>query len=993
MTVPDPQRVADLFARACDLPPEDQEAFLSSECGEDETLRRELDALLRSDRGDGPLPRKQARDVESASDPRLGQAVELWLRHLSEPGGESDEEFLQRNDVLRHYLEPLIANHAVSLSAILGRAGADGGAQGTPTPSLDEYLEKLNRHASREFPFAVVGAVDEGGMGQILRVWDEDLRRHIAMKVIKEKEEQGKALPTRPAVLARFLDEALVTGQLDHPGVVPVHRLGIDADGRIFFTMRLVRGTSLERTLPLVHAGEAGWTLTRAIEVMIKVCDTLAYAHSKKVVHRDLKPSNIMLGRFGEVYVVDWGIAKIIGREDTHGLEMSQALTTILNHVDEQGGKVVDGASPHMSYDGMVVGTPAYMAPEQARGQIRDVGTRTDVYAVGAILYEILTGAAPYTESGGSASSRTVLEAVKLGPPRPVDSFERKTAPELCAIVEKAMAREIGERYTTIQDVARDLRAFTENRVVQAHRTGAWVELRKWMWRHRGTAWTAGVLTGVLVVATALFVTWLGASEARAQEEKGRAERLADLEKTAADKLRVAAALTELSNLRNEAEQELWPLREGSREALRNWLERARQLVGQLDKFTSQWSAPVRTVEPEAERSQKNLELLVQELTVFGNEDFEARFQPTIGSVLWRLEEMDRIDDGSWKSEEARAAWARAIDEIPRSNVYGAYPIKRIWGLRPLGPDPDSGLWEFAHLPSGPAAVRIPGQPLVLADESSLRDENGCGGARGVVLVLIPAGQFTMGSMDEPLAPEFEDSPRPSVNEMPAHAMNLWVYFMAKHEVSQGQWKSWTGKTPSHYGLKIGRYEEGDAEINWKHPVECVSWEEASRTLHRLGLQLPTEAQWERAARADTQTDFWDGAFVEAFDRLPTFANVADATAKEWMQDWGNDGPSDGFAFHAPIDTLRPNGFGLHHVHGNVAEWCRDDFEGYTTTSSPSTGQRIPRGGVGSTRYRVVRGGDYKNLAINARSASRHNVALQNVQSEIGLRASLDLVP
>src|SRR5262245_13523723 len=194
---------------------------------------------------------------------------------------------------------------------------------GPPTSAL---LKRLSEHGLRRSRYALKGELARGGMGAILKVWDEDLRRSLAMKVILGKAENtggGETPPVDRRLLARFLEEAQVTGQLDHPGIVPVHELGLDAEGRVYFTMKLVKGRDLRAIFELVFAGQEDWNETRALGALLKVCEAMAYAHAKGVVHRDLKPSNVMVGGFGEVFVMDWGLARVLGRKDAHDLRIS----------------------------------------------------------------------------------------------------------------------------------------------------------------------------------------------------------------------------------------------------------------------------------------------------------------------------------------------------------------------------------------------------------------------------------------------------------------------------------------------------------------------------------------------------------------------------------------------------------------------------------------------------------------------------------------------
>jgi Protein kinase domain len=168
----------------------------------------------------------------------------------------------------------------------------------------ETLLGRLSGRAPASGRYHLKGEVARGGMGAVLRVWDEDLRRHLAMKVLLGKgqaEPRGDTPPVDKRQLARFLEEAQVTGQLDHPGIVPVHELGLDAEGRVFFTMKLVKGRTLAEVFDELHRGEGDWTQARVLGLILKVCEAMSYAHAKGVIHRDLKPANVMVGRFGEV--------------------------------------------------------------------------------------------------------------------------------------------------------------------------------------------------------------------------------------------------------------------------------------------------------------------------------------------------------------------------------------------------------------------------------------------------------------------------------------------------------------------------------------------------------------------------------------------------------------------------------------------------------------------------------------------------------------------
>jgi WD40 repeat protein/serine/threonine protein kinase len=375
----------------------------------------------------------------------------------------------------------------------VGGVGSEPGAAGGDPRVLERFVEQLKQHAPRHARYVQGPEVARGGMGAILRVRDTDLRRHLAMKVMlgEPTAEDGK-------LLGRFLEEAQVTGQLEHPGIVPVHDLGVDEQGRLYFTMQLVKGRDLSAIFELVREGREGWTQTRAIGVLLKACEALAYAHSKGVTHRDLKPGNIMVGRFGEVYVMDWGLAKVQGRPDVRDLRLrpgtaapgaapeAAAVTTL------RGDDVHDApGSPLVTVDGDVVGTPAYMSPEQAKGDMEFVGPRSDVYAMGAILYELLAGHVPHTAPDRVLHVREVLESVKRGRVPPVREVDPEVRPELEAICTKAMQYEPIDRYTSVLELAEDLRAFLEGRVVAAHDRSTVARTSKWVRRNKVLVYVA----------------------------------------------------------------------------------------------------------------------------------------------------------------------------------------------------------------------------------------------------------------------------------------------------------------------------------------------------------------------------------------------------------------------------------------------------------------------------------------------------------------------
>ncbi|MFQ5655720.1 MAG: formylglycine-generating enzyme family protein, partial [Planctomycetota bacterium] len=303
--------------------------------------------------------------------------------------------------------------------------------------------------------------------------------------------------------------------------------------------------------------------------------------------------------------------------------------------------------------------------------------------------------------------------------------------------------------------------------------------------------------------------------------------------------------------------------------------------------------------------------------------------------------------------------------------LYDGLELEPQLGLVPVGRDPHSGLWEFGHLQTGEIPRRDRGGRLVITEET------------GLVFVLIPGGVFWMGAVAS--EEESADSGGAAIDahaeeqEGPAHPVTLAPFFLSKQEMTQGQWLRVTGRNPSLYrpGSRIGGISH-----SLTHPVEQVSWKECERVLGRLGLLLPTEAQWEYAARGGTGTVWWTGDEPES---LAGACNLRDRFCKEngapaaWSYDEWLD---DGFVAHAPVGSYRANPFGLHDVTGNVWEWCRDWFASYERPVNEADGERR----TGPTRGRVNRGGSWSTPALRARTALRFRNAPTFRGSNLGLR-------
>lgn len=456
----------------------------------------------------------------------------------------------------------------------------------------------------------ILGLIGQGGMGTVYRGTQLDLGREVAVKVL-----DARAARDLRQLSQRFAHEAQVTANLDHPSIVPVHAIGRDATNRCYYTMRLVRGRELKEVLPLAGRGAEGWSRSRAIGVLIRVCQTIAYAHTHGVVHRDLKPSNVMVGGLGEVYVLDWGLARAKGHAEVRDLrlEIDEAKEThshsgtLANHdalgstldlrVEDrrrQGNAPVsshgtsstsaaDGSTdrPLLTMDGAVIGTPTYMPPEQAAGNLDQVDQRSDVYALGTMLYQLLTGAAPYTSGDQKTSSLQILKAVLAGPPEPIQDLAPSAPPELIAICEKAMARQRDERYASALELAEELEAFLDQRVVRAYQTGALAEAKKWVIRNRSVA-AAGLLAIAAILGGLLVNTW---REHRSNRDLSAANQ------------QVTEALSEQTRVTNELEKSNEQLGftnqqlETTRQRVTDALAAQQRVSGELEKANEQLGA------------------------------------------------------------------------------------------------------------------------------------------------------------------------------------------------------------------------------------------------------------------------------------------------------------------------------------------------------------------------------------------------------------------
>ena len=363
--------------------------------------------------------------------------------------------------------------------------------------------------------YKLIEPLAEGGLGRIYRVLETTIGRELAMKEIKRAVDN-------PNTRARFDREARLTGKLDHPGISPVFGIGSHRDGRPLYVMRLIRGESLRDVIRALHGdGEGPGAMTLGLRTLlgkfVSVCDIIAYAHSKNIVHRDLKPSNVMLGPYGEVLVVDWGLAKEVSAKNIGNYETSS---------DPEGTTSGTASFPGDSFQtvpGRAVGTPQFMSPEQALAKIDEIGPLSDIYSLGATLYDLLTGRPPFSESN---QSDIVLRRVVIGDflsPRKVRPGLPRALEAVCL---KAMALKPEDRYPNAEALAEDLRRWLADEPVSARPEPLLEKTRRWVIKRKVAV--SGI-AGALLLALCLGVPLVVRNRIAKQEDLTRAQTIVSL--------------------------------------------------------------------------------------------------------------------------------------------------------------------------------------------------------------------------------------------------------------------------------------------------------------------------------------------------------------------------------------------------------------------------------------------------------------------------------
>ncbi|MEW6746771.1 MAG: bifunctional serine/threonine-protein kinase/formylglycine-generating enzyme family protein [Planctomycetota bacterium] len=797
-------------------------------------------------------------------------------------------------------------------------------------------------------PYRLLSTLGQGGMAVVYLGLEEGSGRHVAVKVVRL---EGSATFEIEACFRREI-EALAA--LRHPHIVRVLASG-EEKGLLYYAMDYVPGRGLDEIIREAASGEGGLATARVLGWIRDIARALHCAHESGIVHRDVKPSNIRITPEDRAVLVDFGIAR----------------TTDLTTLTVTGG---------------FRGTPRYASPEQVGGERGAITALTDVYSLGATLYEAVTGAPPV----GGVTTDAIFHEILYKDPEPARHRNAMISGDLEAVIETAMEKSRSRRYLTMAAFGDDLDRLLSGEDVHARHLG--IVKRLWRRAKRRPALCAALIAAAaslssLAVLTPLYAIQLARERTRATELFQQMTQLSDLEV--------------IRELVAEAEQ-LWPAAPEVAGALESWLGRANDLIarlplhrGTLEQLHSrtvprpgpETTDPRTFADPADQWWHETLTQLIAEIDAVASEGTRslgcgsAAGSRGCGSAAGLRDRLSRRLDFArnvrkWSIEDHRAAWQRAIASVAdrlECPGYQGLQIEPQLGLVPVGRDSASELWEFAHLETGAIPERDGSGMLVIDDES------------GLVFVLVPGGTFMMGAerpsdKKRAVSPNVDPGAMPS--QGPVHAVQVPAFFISKYEMTQGQWLRATGMNPSLYCAPEERWAEHLPTLS--NPVESVSCIECERVLSRLGLRLPSEAEWEYAARAGTSSVWWCGNDEECLSGRACFAGSRDLSSI-WVSREGDEG----YRIHARADSYAPNAFGLHNVIGNVREWCQDVYD--------KRYEKTPRDGSAQTvaefmQCRVSRGGGFSSPGRQTKSAARFPITDGVVSPDQGVRPARSLV-
>jgi len=788
---------------------------------------------------------------------------------------------------------------------------ARGAALSAPSADLALKARKFTEAGkeSSEADFQLLALLGEGGMGRVFEARQLSIDRTIAIKMIKP------ALAASQQQRQKFLAEAAVTGDLDHPNIVPIHDLGITADGALYYAMKRVRGTPWSKTIRNKETAEN-------LDILMDVANAVAFAHSKGIIHRDLKPHNVMLGEFGEVFVMDWGLAASV---------IPGSRAELLTRHSAAGG------------------TPAYMAPEMAMGDVSRIGFQSDIYLLGGILYEIVTGQHPH-------SGATVMECLLNAAANVIQPTDKKG--ELLNIALRAMSTEPKDRYQSVRELQQAIRDY------QAHEESiklceeAMADLARAASSHSYADFSRAIFT--LENSLRLWNGNTAARQALAQARlryarcalsKGDLDLAASaLDPACAEHAALAADIRCAQAERDARQRRLRFFRNaaiGLAAAVIVILSLATFFIRQEQRRAAQaWQEALRA--QQSEEAQRRIAEAEREKAIAArNEEARQRSLAEAASAKAQAEEkkareaLDALIQAQSKEEEARAQAkaaevmaAKAQDDLARSGML----LDNSWWR--LTPDKARERQRTAAEALGwPLERRIP-----LAAGVELE------------MMFIPAGAFAMGS-------PAGESKRAGWEYL--HRVEITMpFYLSRYELTEAQWVAIAGALPGQ------RRSEAAAKM----PVTEISWDDVQQLLPKINrfappgfvFRLPTEAEWEYACRAGAITAYHAGAEISDLDRCSWYVFNSDRRVRE-------------------PGGKEPNAWGLYDMHGNVAEWCEDLHDPLYYLKSPLADPVLRQDG----RQRVTRGGSCLNLAEHCRCAYRSYANRDSRYKFLGVRLAL----
>ena len=778
-----------------------------------------------------------------------------------------------------------------------GQARVSAGPGPSPKLSLDGY-DLLN----------VLG---EGGVGVVYQAVQKSIGRNIAVKMIKAG--VGQNVEEKE----KFVAEARVTGKLDHPNIVPIHDLGTTPDGQPFYTMKMVRGTPWGDVLRQKSREEN-------LNIFLDVCDAVSFAHSKSVVHRDLKPDNVMLGEFGEVQLMDWGL----GAPVTDAGELAD-----LRRTQAAGG------------------TPAYMAPEMVTGENAPVGIYSDVYLLGAILHQIITGQPPH---GGTR----VLDVLENALNNVIQPAEQGGV--LMDVALKAMRTVPAERHSSVNELKQAVLEYRANAesIKLCERSSEHLRHARqkqdyeafaqalFGFREALSLWQENADARVGVVETQR-------AYAQCAFEKGDLDLAAStLDSECADHQGLAAEVRRAQQARAQA-----------RRRLRRFRIIATALTAAVIVILTVASIWIYNAKREEETAKEDA-LAAKEAAVAAK---GVAYAAREAEAAQRKQAEEAR--GKAQAEEARAVKALADLEQAYADLVEAQEQERhAWAqareseriatetrdeLAKSGMLLDNSWWVFdsdeakRRQEEAAASLERPAEMIVtLAD------------GVGLELVLVPPGSFVMGS------PPTEENR--AADEHLHRVHHGAAFYMARYELTESQWHAVTGRAPGNVGDRAVDPALPAAGISFIQIAEDLLPALRQQAPEGWEFRLPTEAEWEYACRSGTGTAYHGGDDEEALDGIGWFLSNSERQVQ-------------------PVGGKLPNAFGLRDLHGNVAEMCVDQYLPSFYLESPVDDPVAPA----ADDTPVVRGGSVMNTPMHCRTAYRSYIYRKNEYPFVGLRLVL----